>query len=155
MLLLNYEIGNNEYEISNQKQTNWPYKQYYVKTSRYSYRKRYHLFFQVQEKLETCRNSNLTNCRRKCFGYDIRYKCSIYIVTTNALNFKQLYIFYKFYLIKRKCIYLKEFHCSKMKFSIKDFFSKCDQIRRKLPIWSHLPNKSLMENFILCAMYYI
>ena len=26
----------------------------------------------------------------------------------------------------------------KMKFSIKDFFSKCDQIRRKLRIWSHL-----------------
>ena len=25
----------------------------------------------------------------------------------------------------------------KMKFPIKDFFSNCDQIRRKLPIWSH------------------
>ena len=35
-----------------------------------------------------------------------------------------------------------------MKFSIKDFFSKCDQIRRKLQIWSHLLKKSLMENFI-------
>ena len=34
------------------------------------------------------------------------------------------------------------------KFSIKDFFSKCDQIRRKLRIWLHLLNKSLMENFI-------
>ena len=33
----------------------------------------------------------------------------------------------------------------KMKFSIKDFFSKCDQIRRKLHIWSHLL-KSLTEN---------
>ena len=30
-----------------------------------------------------------------------------------------------------------------MKFSIKDFFSKCDQIRRKLRIWSHLLKKSL------------
>ena len=29
-----------------------------------------------------------------------------------------------------------------------DFFSKCDQIRRKLRIWSHLLKKSLMENFI-------
>ena len=28
----------------------------------------------------------------------------------------------------------------KIKFSIKDFVSKCDQIRRKLPIWSHLLN---------------
>ena len=35
-----------------------------------------------------------------------------------------------------------------MKFSIKDFFSKCDQIRRKPRIWSHLLKKSLMENFI-------
>ena len=26
----------------------------------------------------------------------------------------------------------------KMKFSIKDFFSKCDQIRRKLRMWSPL-----------------
>ena len=36
----------------------------------------------------------------------------------------------------------------KMKFSIKDFFSKCDQIRRKLWIWSHLLKESLTENFI-------
>ena len=42
----------------------------------------------------------------------------------------------------------------KMKFSIKDFFSKCDQIRRKLRIWSHLLKKSLMENFTLCAVSY-
>ena len=32
-----------------------------------------------------------------------------------------------------------------MKFSIKDFFSK-------LRIWSHLLKKSLMENFIFCAV---
>ena len=38
-----------------------------------------------------------------------------------------------------------------MKFSIKDFFSKCDQIRRKLRIWSHLLKISLIENFFfLC-----
>ena len=35
-----------------------------------------------------------------------------------------------------------------MKFSIRDFFSKCEQIRRKLRIWSDLLKKSLMENFI-------
>ena len=40
----------------------------------------------------------------------------------------------------------------KMKFYIKDFFSKCDQIRRKLWIWSHLLKKSLIANFIsLCS----
>ena len=40
----------------------------------------------------------------------------------------------------------------KMKFSIEDFFSKCDQIRRKLRIWSHLLKKSPMENFSFCAV---
>ena len=39
-----------------------------------------------------------------------------------------------------------------MKFSITDFFSKCGQVRRKLRIWSHLLKKSLMENFIFCAV---
>ena len=39
-----------------------------------------------------------------------------------------------------------------MKFSITDFFSKCDQIRKKLQIWSHLLKKSLIENLINCAV---
>ena len=39
-----------------------------------------------------------------------------------------------------------------MKFSIKDFFSKCDQIRSFLRIWSLMLKKSLMENFIFCAV---
>ena len=39
-----------------------------------------------------------------------------------------------------------------MKFSINDFFSKCDQIRSFLRIWLHLLKKSLMENFIFCAV---
>ena len=46
-------------------------------------------------------------------------------------------------------------HCTDMKFSIKDFFSKCDQIRRKLRIWSHLLKKSLNphlpKKFVLFA----
>ena len=40
----------------------------------------------------------------------------------------------------------------KMKFSIKDFFSKCDQIRSFLRIWSHILKKSLIGNFIFCAV---
>ena len=36
----------------------------------------------------------------------------------------------------------------KMKFPVKDFFSKCDEIRKKLRIWSHLLKNSLVENFI-------
>ena len=46
-----------------------------------------------------------------------------------------------------------DFHTAqKMKFSIKDFFSKCDQIRSSLRIWSYLLKKSLTENYIFCAM---
>ena len=39
-----------------------------------------------------------------------------------------------------------------MKFFIKDFFSKCDQIRSLLRIWSHLLKKFLLKNFIFCAV---
>ena len=39
----------------------------------------------------------------------------------------------------------------KMKFFVKDFFSKCDQLRRKLRIWSHLLKISLMESFFFCV----
>ena len=39
-----------------------------------------------------------------------------------------------------------------MKFFIKDFFSKCDQIQRKLQIWLQLLKEYLMENFIFCAV---
>ena len=41
----------------------------------------------------------------------------------------------------------------KMKFSIKDFFSKCDQIRISLRIWSYLQKKSLMESFIFYTVF--
>ena len=43
-------------------------------------------------------------------------------------------------------------HCTKKTFFIKYFFSKCDQIRSFLQIWSHLLKKSLMENIIFCAV---
>ena len=40
-----------------------------------------------------------------------------------------------------------------MKFSIKDFFSKYDQICSFLRIWSHLLKKPVIENFIFCAVF--
>ena len=43
------------------------------------------------------------------------------------------------------------FTVQKMKFLIKDFFSKCDQIPSFLRIWAHLLKKSLIKNFIFCA----
>ena len=39
-----------------------------------------------------------------------------------------------------------------MKFSLKGFFSKCDQICSFLRIWSLLLKKSLVKNFIFCAV---
>ena len=47
---------------------------------------------------------------------------------------------------------LRKYTAQKLKFSIKNFISKCDQIRGKLRIWSHLLKKSIMENFIFCAV---
>ena len=40
------------------------------------------------------------------------------------------------------------------KFTIRDFFSKCDQTRRFLRIWSHFLKKFLMENFLFCAVVF-
>ena len=43
----------------------------------------------------------------------------------------------------------------KMKFPIKDFFNKYDQIRRKLRIWLNSLKKTLMESFIFYAVFCI
>ena len=43
----------------------------------------------------------------------------------------------------------------KMKFFIKGFFSKCNQICRKLRIGSHFLKKSLMENFFFCTVLHL
>ena len=43
----------------------------------------------------------------------------------------------------------------KIKLSVKNFFRKCDQIRSFLRIWSHLLKKSLMKNFIFCAVQFL
>ena len=55
-----------------------------------------------------------------------------------------------------KCVFQPRNVCNaaqKMKFSIKDFFSNCDQIESFLWIWSYLLKKSLMENFIFCVVF--
>ena len=43
----------------------------------------------------------------------------------------------------------------KMKFFIKGFFRKYDQIRRKRRLWSHFLNKYLTKNFIFCAVRWV
>ena len=47
---------------------------------------------------------------------------------------------------------LSFYTAQKMKFFIKDFLSKCDQIRSFFRIRSHLLKKSLMESFIFYAV---
>ena len=69
---------------------------------------------------------------------------------------KSIYIFlYKSKNVDRK-VRIRGNLCTgqRMKFSIEDFFSKCDQIHSLLRIWSHLLKKSLMENFIFCAVVF-
>ena len=49
-------------------------------------------------------------------------------------------------------IYLAIVIAQKMKFPIKDFFSKYDEILSFLQIWSHLQKKSLMESYDFCVV---
>ena len=70
--------------------------------------------------------------------------CSLipfYVFMSNGLKFESLTLLYSIH-----------HNAQKMKFSIKVFFSKCDQIRSFLRIWLHLLQKSLTENFIFCSV---
>ena len=60
--------------------------------------------------------------------------------------------FSTFCMIRLRSLHLglTNYTAQKVKFSIKYFFSKWDQIHSKLQIWSHLLKKYLMENF--CAV---
>ena len=76
--------------------------------------------------------------RFDCFSYHFRIICD------------------EVFLQKCLTVFAKNLHhkfssstAQKIKFSIKDFFSKCDQIHRNLRICFHLLKKSLMENFIV------
>ena len=70
--------------------------------------------------------------------------CSGYLVGTRRL--------FLLNISSGNIFFLLSVTAQKVKFSIKGFFSKCDQIRRKLRIWSHLLKKSLVENFLFCAV---
>ena len=63
-----------------------------------------------------------------------------------------IHSFNSWFWLWNKFSFVEYKHCTKMKFSMKDFFSKCEQIRRKQRIWSYLLKKSFMENFIFCAV---
>ena len=65
------------------------------------------------------------------------------VATTNG---KSAYIFVTLAILNRSVF--RYFYEDAMKFLIKDFLRKCDQISRKLRICSHLLEKSSLENFI-------
>ena len=105
-------------------------------------------------------------------GISVCYLCSYYsfiiynkntvvlMVDTNKENTKTLFIILLIIVGKDSVWIFPVFFIKlesalstqRMKFSIKYFFSECDQIRRKLQISSHWLKKLLMENFILCAV---
>ena len=87
------------------------------------------------------------------FQKEVSYNNIYYKVTSLTVNIFQTYFEYVLGKEKEAILYLST--VQKMKFSIKDFFSKFDQIHRKLPIWSHLLKKSLMVNFIFCTVFII
>ena len=70
------------------------------------------------------------------------------VYKTHAINLQVMQWFYS----SSKNYISSHYTAQKMKISIKDVFSKCDQIRRKLRIWLQLLKKSSTENFIFCAV---
>ena len=88
-------------------------------------------------------------------------RCVVLLLLTLNIFHSLFYCYYR-WIPKNKCRFglrnrsFKQFvsiNCAqKMKFSIKHFFSNCDQIRSFLRIWSYLLKKSIMENLIFCAV---
>ena len=98
---------------------------------------------------------DLRNERVKCKPLDQGSHISISVAIEESYSaFSKA--FHSSRKLKKIMITRSRFHrtytAQKMKFSIKDFFSKCDQIRSLLRIWSQLLEKFLMENFIFCAV---
>ena len=95
-----------------------------------------------------CRRLVLRNLCNRTFSY-IRY---LVVLKPHFTHFNKKFV----------KIFLLECHlwqiwitttAQKMKFSIMDFFSKCDQFSSKLGIWWHLLKKSLMGNlFLFCII---
>ena len=86
------------------------------------------------------------------------YNLDVYIFTN--FTFQKLWIYMlirgvspqiTLNLLKRAIFFQRSTTVQKMKFPIKDFSSECDQIYRKLRIWTRLLKKSFMENFIFCV----
>ena len=86
-------------------------------------------------------NADLLTC---CWTYFVYY-----IQCMNLYKF--LLTFFRYVLRFWSCS-IVSFTAQKMNSPIKDFFSKCNQISRKLRVRSHLLKKPFMENFIFCTV---
>ena len=88
---------------------------------------------------------NLITCFEKTSSYFWPMFSFIHPETQEQFRFSGVFREYKMGILATNT-------AQRMKFSIKDLFTKCDQIRSFLRIWSHLLKKSLVENFIFCAV---
>ena len=85
--------------------------------------------------------------------YQFQLLCSYKVYAYKKLhNLVFSYSGTQFFISNYLGLTLKNSPAQKMKFSIKDFSSKCEQICRKLPIGPHLLKKPLLENVIFCAV---
>ena len=80
---------------------------------------------------------------------------SFFILLTSSPSMNRWYRSYKLWWTKQEPYStFKKIRASIfLTFSIKNLCSKCDWISRKLWIWSHLLKKSLVENFLFCAVF--
>ena len=84
-------------------------------------------------------------------------KLTIRLLTQTYLRRCQISMmkFFSCQLFPQFCRLAESYTAQNMKFSIKEFFSKCDQICSFLRIWSDLLKKSLIENFIFCGSHFV
>ena len=97
------------------------------------------------EMVEAAKNNNIILAFGHVMRYTNEYMTVKKLIDDGAIGEKKVF-FSTFYFIGT---------AQKMKFFIKGFFSKCDQIRSFRRICSHLLKKSLMQNFIFCAVRFV
>ena len=110
---------------------------YWSRTSSWAFFCKFNAYFQktfFQEHLWRAVSSCKSNFHNILCDEDLRTQYNI--LETHKLKYNDL----------------NHITAQKMNFFIKDFFSKCDQSRSFLRILSYLLKKSLMENFIFCAV---
>ena len=91
-----------------------------------------------------------------CLQDELHLQCSAAMILILLLKGSSYNIFTVNLCYPRKCYkkFAESLLYKKMKFSIRDFFSECDQISSFLRIWSHLLKKPLMESFIFCLVLF-